>query len=51
MATKLQIVLFALVKGNKRLVEKRPIQGFSNPQYLIPGGAIDTLENLEQAFI
>lgn len=46
-----QIVIFALVKNNKILVEKRPVDGFSTHQYLLPGGEInlDELENLEAA--
>lgn len=49
MATKSQVVLFALVKNNTVLVEKRPIKGFLKHQYLIPGGAINKEENLEDA--
>lgn len=49
MATKSQIVLFALIKNNKVLVEKRPVKGFSKHQYLIPGGAINKEESLDQA--
>lgn len=46
-----QIVIFALVKDNKILVERRPVIGFSQDQYLLPGGEInlDELENLEAA--
>lgn len=46
-----QIVIFALVKDNKILVERRPVIGFSQDQYLLPGGEInlDELENLEVA--
>lgn len=49
MATKSRVVIFALVKNNKILVEKRPVEGFVDHQYLIPGGAINTSEDLEQA--
>lgn len=49
MATNSLVVIFALVKDNKILVEKRPVKGFTDHQYLIPGGAIDISENLEQA--
>lgn len=49
MATNSRVVIFAFVKNNKVLVEKRPVRGFSDHQYLIPGGAINTSEDLEQA--
>lgn len=49
MASKSRVVLFALVKNNRVLVEKRPIKGFSKHQYLIPGGTINKKENLDQA--
>lgn len=51
MATSSRVVLFALIKENKILVEKRPVRGFRKHQYLIPGGAINALglENLEDA--
>ena len=44
-----RIVIFALIKEGKILVEKRPIPGFLDHQYLIPGGAINLKEDLEQA--
>lgn len=45
-----KVVLFALIKNGKILLERRPVDGFSKAQYLIPGGAInEDLENLEQA--
>lgn len=44
------VVLFAVIKKNKILLEKRPIKGFPKHQYLIPGGAINGREeNLEDA--
>lgn len=43
------VVIFVLVKDNKILVEKRPVAGFAKDQYLLPGGAINISENLEQA--
>lgn len=48
---KSQVVIFALVKQNKILVEKRPVEGFLNHQYLIPGGMVknDLPESLEDA--
>lgn len=51
MATNSTVVIFVLVKDNKILVEKRPVEGFAKHQYLLPGGAInpEELENLEQA--
>ena len=49
MAVKSRVVLFALIRNNKVLIEKRPIKGFNKPQYLIPGGAINPLESLDQA--
>lgn len=49
MATKSCVVIFALVRNNKILVEKRPLEGFVDHQYLIPGGGINTSEDLEQA--
>lgn len=44
-----KVVIFALIKEKKILVEKRPVPNFSNHQYLIPGGAINSEEDLEQA--
>lgn len=44
-----QVVIFALIKNHKILVEKRPVPGFLDHQYLIPGGAINPKEDLEQA--
>lgn len=49
MAKSSRVVLFALIKENKILLEKRPIRGFFNHQYLIPGGAINNNEALEDA--
>ncbi len=49
MARSSLVVLFALVKNNKLLLEKRPIKGFLEHQYLIPGGAIEKEEKLEAA--
>lgn len=49
MAKSSRVVLFALIKEDKILLEKRPIKGFIKHQYLIPGGAIKRLENLEDA--
>lgn len=50
MAQSSRVVLFALVKENKILLEKRPVKGFKEDQYLIPGGAIaESGENLEDA--
>lgn len=46
-----RVVIFVLYKENKILLEKRPVKGFIDHQYLIPGGAVlnDKLENLEEA--
>ncbi len=44
MAKNSRVVLFALVKNNKILLENRPATG-----YLVPGGAINAHENLEDA--
>lgn len=51
MAKRSRVVLFALIKDNRILVEKRPVKGYLKHQYLIPGGAINDLEseNLEDA--
>ncbi len=49
MAKSSRVVLFALIKENKILLEKRPVKGFAENQYLIPGGAINELEELEEA--
>lgn len=49
MSTNSRVVLFALVKESKVLVEKRPVKGFAKLQYLIPGGTINAEENLEDA--
>lgn len=49
MATQSKVVLFALIKDNKILVEKRPVKGFNKPLYLIPGGAINEMESLHDA--
>lgn len=44
-----RVVLFVLIKEKKLLLEKRPIHGFLQHQYLIPGGAINQFEELEEA--
>lgn len=44
MAKNSRVVLFALIKDNKILLEKRP-----NIGYLVPGGGINQLESLEDA--
>lgn len=49
MAKNSRVVLFALIKENKILLEKRLIKGFPEYLYLIPGGAIKKIENLENA--
>lgn len=51
MAKHSRVVLFALIKNNKILVEKRFIKEYLKPQYLIPGGAINDhqAESLENA--
>lgn len=50
MAKSSRVVLFALIKEDKILLEKRPVKGFIKHQYLIPGGAInEKQENLETA--
>lgn len=49
MAKNSRVVLFALIKENQILLEKRPVKGYLKDQYLIPGGAINHLENLEDA--
>lgn len=49
MAKSSRVVLFALIKENKILLEKRPVKGFVKHQYLIPGGTINQLESLEDA--
>lgn len=50
MAKNSRVVLFALIKDNKILLEKRSIKGFTNRQYLIPGGSINKdHEELEDA--
>ena len=50
MAKSSRVVLFALIKDNKILLEKRPVKGFDKHLYLIPGGAINKDgEDLENA--
>lgn len=49
MAKNSRVVLFALIKENKILLEKRSIKEFPEYLYLIPGGAIKKIENLENA--
>jgi len=49
MSTNSRVVLFALIKDNAVLVEKRPVKGFTKLQYLIPGGTINAGESLEDA--
>ncbi len=46
-----QIVIFVLTKNNKILVEKRPVKGFLEHQYILTGGAVndDELDDLEKA--
>lgn len=47
--SKTTVVLFVLIRDNKILVEKRPVKGFSKHLHLIPGGAINQSESLEEA--
>lgn len=49
MTTNSTVVIFILIRDKKILVEKRPVEGFSNHQYLIPGGAINNSESMEEA--
>lgn len=49
MAINSTVVIFILIRNNKILVEKRPVEGFENHQYLIPGGAINNSEGIEGA--
>lgn len=49
MATKSTVVLFIMLHSNKILVEKRPVEGFDKHLHLIPGGAINNLETMEEA--
>lgn len=49
MAKNDRVVLFALIKDNKILLEKRSVKKFTNLQYLIPGGAINKNEKLNDA--
>lgn len=53
MAKNSRVVLFALIKDNKILLEKRPVKGFLDHQYIIPGGGVKDLkqETLEQTLI
>ena len=45
------VVILVFTDGKKVLVEKRQLQQFSTPQYLIPGGTVKRLEKLEQALV
>ncbi len=45
------VVILVFTIGKKVLVEKRQLEQFSNPQYLIPGGTVKQLEKIEQALI
>ncbi len=49
MAENSRVVLFALIKDGKILLEKRPVKGYLKDQYLIPGGAINQFEDLADA--
>ncbi len=44
--SKTKVVIFALVRNGKVLLEKRPVPGFEKDQYLIPGGAVENTEEL-----
>ncbi len=44
-----QVVIFIFTKNQKILIEKRALKDFEGEQYLIPGGKVKDLENLEQA--
>jgi ADP-ribose pyrophosphatase YjhB (NUDIX family) len=51
MAKNRRVVLFALIKDNKILLEQRQLKGFSEIGHFIPGGAIELTENIEKALI
>lgn len=44
---KRKVVLFALIKDNKILLEKRQLKGFTKMGYYIPGGAVEKWERIE----
>jgi len=44
-----RVVIFIFTDGDKILTEKRSSQSFLEPRYLIPGGLVETDEDLEQA--
>lgn len=44
-----QVIIFIFIKDQKILIEKRTLEDFEGEQYLIPGGKVKDLENLEQA--
>lgn len=45
------VVILVFTDGKKVLVEKRQLEQFLNPQYLIPGGGVKQLEKIEQALM
>lgn len=51
MTPKRKVVLFALIKDNKILLEQRQLKGFLRKGHFIPGGAIELTENIEEALI
>lgn len=44
-----RVVIFIFQDGEKILIERRSLKNFSGLQYLIPGGEVETDEDLEQA--
>ena len=47
MIKKRKVVLFALIKNSKILLEKRQLKGFTQTGYYIPGGAVEKWERIE----
>ena len=45
------VVIFIFLKNNKILIEKRLLKKYQGEHYLVPGGRVRELENLEQALI
>lgn len=44
-----QVVILIFTDNKKVFVEKRLLEGFDQEQYLMPGGKVRELENIEQA--
>lgn len=49
MKKRIKVVIFIFTSGSKVLIEKRSLENFEGLQYLVPGGGVKDLEDIEEA--